>query len=99
MNTTDGVVAWPSEFLTTIGFPYSSTHATAEYVVPKSMPTARPNPFFSLCYFNRYFSAMCCYCDFWTGISPDAITSSCQQSLQPNEAVRHLRTNRSAQRV
>ena len=38
--TTDGVVREPSEFAMTVGSPPSRT-VTTEFVVPRSMPTAR----------------------------------------------------------
>src|SRR5215203_3098479 len=38
--TTDGVVRWPSALAMTVGSPPSRT-ATTEFVVPRSMPTAR----------------------------------------------------------
>lgn len=40
--TTEGVVLAPSEFVTIVGFP-PSIAATAELVVPKSIPTTYKN--------------------------------------------------------
>ena len=50
--TTDGVVREPSELAITVGSPPSKTDTT-EFVVPKSIPTARP----IICVSFRY---ICC---------------------------------------